>query len=92
MKFRTETELPRSTHRIAHGDGGVMLLGSCFSDNIGQRLCDDGFEVCHNPMGPLYNPASLHAFISRLLALPPSAGPVREQSEIATPPSGCPVR
>lgn len=91
MKFRTETELPRSTHRIAHGDGGVMLLGSCFSDNIGQRLCDDGFDVCHNPMGPLYNPASLHAFISRLLALL-SAGPVREQSEIAPPPSGCPVR
>lgn len=67
MKFRTEIELPRSSHRIAHGDGGVMLLGSCFSDNIGERLCADGFDACHNPMGPLYNPASLHGYISRLL-------------------------
>jgi hypothetical protein len=81
MKFRTETELPRSTHRIAHGDGGVMLLGSCFSDNIGQRLCDDGFDVCHNPMGSLYNPASLHAFISRLLSITESDGSVSESAE-----------
>lgn len=44
-----------------------MLLGSCFSDNIGERLCSDGFDACHNPMGPLYNPASLHSYISRLL-------------------------
>ena len=81
MIFRTETELPRSTHRIAHGDGGVMLLGSCFSDNIGQRLCDDGFDVCHNPMGSLYNPASLHAFISRLLSITESDGSVSESAE-----------
>ena len=81
MKFRTETELPRSTHRIAHGDGGVMLLGSCFSDNIGRRLCDDGFDVCHNPMGPLYNPASLHAFIDRLLSITESDGSVPESAE-----------
>ncbi|MDE5642447.1 MAG: GSCFA domain-containing protein [Muribaculaceae bacterium] len=67
MKFRTEIEAPRSVHRISHDDGGVMLLGSCFSDNIGLRLEADGFEVCHNPMGPLYNPISLHSFISRLI-------------------------
>lgn len=67
MKFRTEIEPIRSTYRIAHGDGGVLLLGSCFSDNVGERLEADGFEVCHNPMGPLYNPASLCCFISRLL-------------------------
>ncbi len=58
-----------------------MLLGSCFSDNIGQRLCDDGFDVCHNPMGSLYNPASLHAFISRLLSITESDGSVSESAE-----------
>lgn len=67
MKFRTTIEAPVSKHRITHNDGGTVLLGSCFSDNVGERLRTDGFDVCHNPMGPLYNPASLHAFISRLL-------------------------
>lgn len=53
--------------RISHDDGPVVLAGSCFSDNIGERLQADGFAVCHNPMGPLYNPVSMATAITRLL-------------------------
>ena len=37
----------------------IMMLGSCFSDNIGRQLSDFGFDVCVNPFGTLYNPVSI---------------------------------
>ena len=45
----------------------IMMLGSCFSDNIGSRLKNYGFNVCVNPFGTLYNPASILSAVSRLL-------------------------
>ncbi len=57
FKFRTEYE---PTRRAPIGrDVPVVLLGSCFSDEIGSRLERDGFHAVHNPLGPLYNPLSL---------------------------------
>lgn len=50
--------------RISHSDK-IIMLGSCFTDNVGAELERDGFEVMHNPMGPLYNPSSLCNAISR---------------------------
>lgn len=44
------------------------MLGSCFSDNIGGKLKDFGFDVCVNPFGTLYNPASISAAIRRLIS------------------------
>jgi len=46
----------------------TMMLGSCFSDNIGTRLKNYGFDVCINPFGTLYNPASVLSSIKRLLS------------------------
>ena len=37
----------------------IMMLGSCFSDNIGRQLVDFGFNACVNPFGTLYNPISI---------------------------------
>ena len=58
MKFRTEIEPVKTGHEIHHGDS-VLLLGSCFTDNIGERLAIDGFNAVYNPLGPLYNPLSI---------------------------------
>lgn len=58
MKFRTEIERFKAPFAIEHTTP-LLFLGSCFSDEIGSRLADDGFCVLHNPMGPLYNPASV---------------------------------
>lgn len=44
----------------------ILLLGSCFTDNIGKALKDYGFDVCVNPFGTLYNPASIAGAIRRL--------------------------
>lgn len=37
----------------------VMLLGSCFSDNIGNKLHHALFNTIANPFGTVYNPASI---------------------------------
>lgn len=44
----------------------IMVLGSCFADNIGSRLMDGGFDVCVNPFGTLYNPVSICNAVARL--------------------------
>ena len=56
-------------------DDRIMILGSCFADNIGERKRSAGFDVCVNPFGTLYNPASIAAAIERL----DSAEPFREE-------------
>lgn len=65
MKFRTEITIPKVPFKLSQ-DEGVLMLGSCFTDNIGSRLETDGFRVIHNPMGPLYNPVSLRRFLERI--------------------------
>ena len=46
----------------------ILMLGSCFSDNIGKQLSDFGFDVCVNPFGTLYNPESILSAVRRLLS------------------------
>ena len=48
-----------------------MMIGSCFTDNIGGQLKDFGFDVCVNPFGTLYNPASVLAAVRRLISRTP---------------------
>ena len=66
MKLQTPvTDLPNKVG-ISYKDK-IMMLGSCFSDNIGTRLKNYGFDVCVNPFGTLYNPASILSSVKRLL-------------------------
>ncbi len=69
MNFRTEIETRKSPWKISHDDK-IVMLGSCFTDNIGERLEREGFDVVHNPMGPLYNPASLLYAVFRAVKEP----------------------
>lgn len=67
MKFRTEIEVERSRFVISHADK-LMLVGSCFSDNIGKKLQGGGFYTDINPMGIVYNPASVKVSLQRILS------------------------
>lgn len=49
----------------------ILMLGSCFSDNIGSQLADLGFDVCVNPFGTLYNPVSITNSVERLISRAP---------------------
>ncbi len=59
MQFRTEIPaLGGCRGMISHGHP-LLLVGSCFSDNIGRELTNDLFDTTVNPFGPLYNPLSI---------------------------------
>ena len=45
----------------------IVMLGSCFTDNIGMKLQESLFNCAVNPMGTLYNPASIAVAIFDLL-------------------------
>lgn len=48
-------------------DHSCLLLGSCFTENIGRRLVDNKFCALVNPFGVLYNPQSIFSALSLLL-------------------------
>lgn len=47
-------------------DNRIVMTGSCFSTEVGKRLKDAGYDICLNPFGILFNPASIAAAIERL--------------------------
>ncbi|MBQ1648754.1 MAG: GSCFA domain-containing protein [Bacteroidales bacterium] len=65
IKLSTPVSAAPMDARISLEDK-IMVLGSCFADNIGSRLMDGGFDVCVNPFGTLYNPVSICNAVARL--------------------------
>lgn len=67
MKFVTEVcDLPHREGLINHRQP-IVMLGSCFTDNIGQQLRRRLFDVAINPFGTLYNPDSILDAVSRIV-------------------------
>ncbi|WP_372755311.1 GSCFA domain-containing protein [Labilibaculum sp.] len=58
VNFRTELKIPLSKDKFSYNSKAIML-GSCFADNIGERLTSYKFDVTPNPFGVLYNPMSV---------------------------------
>lgn len=46
----------------------VMMIGSCFASNMGERMCRLKFDVMVNPYGVLYNPLSISAALLEIVA------------------------
>lgn len=65
LKLQTPVETGRSKVGVSLNDK-IVILGSCFADNMGQKMVDLGFDVCLNPFGTLYNPVSVCNSIARL--------------------------
>jgi GSCFA family. len=66
MQLQTPIEIPASPTPISYTDK-LMLLGSCFAENIGEKLTANKFQVDINPFGILYNPLSLKSALNDLL-------------------------
>ena len=58
MKFRTEIPTPKYPFNISYQDK-LMLVGSCFSDHIGNFFQEMRFDTLSNPFGTLFNPISI---------------------------------
>ena len=65
MQFTTPVHIkPKKT--IDH-NSRILMLGSCFAENIGKKLIESGFNIVMNPMGILYNPISIHTALERII-------------------------
>ena len=73
MEFRTTVKTGENRSWLHHSDS-VVLLGSCFSDNIGAKMHGALINATVNPMGTLYNPMSIARGVQRLIECRPVAG------------------
>ena len=58
MEFRTIVDIPTPEFTIEPQEK-MLFVGSCFADNIGKRFIDAMFLATVNPLGVMYNPASI---------------------------------
>ena len=65
MKLYTSVDIAPSARQIGYGDK-ILLLGSCFADNMGAKFSEHYFQATVNPVGTLYNPASIAAAITNV--------------------------
>lgn len=65
LKLQTPVDCGKSRIQISYKDR-ILIIGSCFADNIGWKMSALGFDVCVNPFGTLYNPQSIAGAIRRL--------------------------
>ena len=63
---RTEVQIDPSENKIDH-QTKILMLGSCFTENIGDRMHELKFNIDVNPFGILYNPLSVLNSIELLL-------------------------
>lgn len=58
MKWSTPIYIAPSEWHIGYEDK-VLMLGSCFADNVAAKMGEYYFRVTANPFGTLYNPLSI---------------------------------
>ena len=58
MKLQTIVDIKPSGWKIGYEDK-ILMLGSCFSDEIGEQMKQRNLQVTCNPFGTLYNPLSI---------------------------------
>lgn len=65
MELHTRIAISKPPFSVSYTDK-LLLLGSCFAENIGQKFSDNKFNATINPFGTLYNPCSIASAISIL--------------------------
>ncbi len=68
MKFKLTLEAKPSKYSIEYGDK-LMLIGSCFTENIGAKFKSHLFEISENPYGILFNPVSVTNALTEIMEL-----------------------
>jgi len=66
MKFHFEFDIKKLPQPISH-ERKILLTGSCFSENIGEKLRKHKFSILENPNGILFNPISVAEAITNYI-------------------------
>lgn len=64
--FRTLVSCVESKEKI-FPNSRLLFIGSCFTQNIGNKFAEMGLNVCLNPFGIVYNPLSIFQQLSHLV-------------------------
>ena len=64
MQFTTKIPVQKSSFPIDY-DSKIMLLGSCFAENMGEKFNYFKFQATTNPFGIIFNAVSLEKLICR---------------------------
>lgn len=67
MELQTTVQIPAPAFNISHATR-LLLLGSCFAENIGEKFRRYKFNADVNPCGIIYNPASVAGSLRLLLS------------------------
>ncbi len=82
MKLQTQLSLQSESNQITY-DSEILLLGSCFTENIGSKLDYYKFQNLQNPFGVIFNPISIERIMERVVRQQEfSVEDVFEQDEI----------
>ena len=87
MKRQGIIEIEPLRRRIGKQEG-ILLLGSCFADEMGERLAAAGYKVMSNPFGTLYNPVSI-AQAMQIIGAETFTPLTKEDTELFTYGIGC---
>ncbi len=63
MKLQTNIPLKKQHHNIINYESKLLLLGSCFVENIGDKFDYFKFQSLQNPFGILYHPKAIENLI-----------------------------
>lgn len=58
IKLTLDFDIPAFDFKIKHADS-ISLMGSCFSDDIGNHFSENGFQTTLNPFGTIFHPVPL---------------------------------
>ena len=67
MKLQTQIPLKKETRNAIDYNSKVLLLGSCFSENIGDKLSYYKFQSLQNPFGILFHPKAIENLITNAI-------------------------
>lgn len=77
MQLQTIIDIPQAEMKIP-ADSKVLLLGSCFADEVGEKFTHAGFDTLVNPFGTIYNPVSIAALLLASLSQIPYTADSKE--------------
>ena len=67
MKLQTNISLEKQSNNQIDYNSKILLLGSCFAENIGKKLDYFKFQNTINPFGILFHPKAIEAFITNVI-------------------------
>lgn len=67
MEFRTQIPIQKRKDNLIDYTSKVLLIGSCFSENIGEKFDYYKFQNTVNPFGILFHPKAIATFFDRVV-------------------------